>query len=248
MNETSFEKEFNEFIRKIDGAEIISGLGLKIPEGSKIADYFLENRKVIGELKCLEVDTGVNLQRLVDEAIERGEILFYGRLPFNQVIDNLPLEQKERLKKQAFESVTSSFETAFEQANRQIRDTKNVCNLKESAGFVILFNSENITLDPKSVIYKLNYLMNKERDGKIRYESLNFGVYISTRHYTNIREHQKIFPIIYFTNNKLRELTVEESNFVLDFMKLYSAYKGVPIYLPKDLKIQEAAEFPYQAE
>ena len=247
MNEALAEKEFNDFIRTVPNAEVINDLDIKMQEGCKIADYLFNNRRIIGELKCLEVDTGRKLQELIDKLMDEGRLVVYGRLPFNKIIDSLSPELRESLKKEAFERVSASLEGAYEEANRQIRDTKNNLKLQDSSGFLILLNNGNLALDPKTAVYKLNQLMNKKKDDKVRFESLHFGLYISTKHY-NINGQEKIYPLITFINSNLRNLSERESAFIKQFQENYAKLENAPIYFPDNLKINDAIEFPFKVD
>jgi len=247
MNVTEVEREFNRFILTIPNAEVVDNLNIRKHEGLKVADYFFNNRRIIGELKCFEVDTGRKLQELVDKLVEKEKIVFYGQLPFNEVISKLSPNLRVSLEKEAFELVSTSLEGAYEEANRQIRDTKSNLKLSNSSGFLILLNNSNLALDPKIAIYKLNQLMNKRKNNGARYESLNFGIYISTKHY-NVNRHEKFYPHFTFINNNLRNLNTEEEIFIRQFQECYSKLKNIPIYFPEDLKIKDAIELPFRVD
>lgn len=248
MNETPSEKSFNQFIKTIAGAEIIGDLKPGYAYPHLVADYFFDNRTIVAELKCLEDDMMEKFQLLIDKKVKEGTLsLFYGSVSFEKLLSNMPDDKKEAMKKESFEAVTSSLEDAFEKANKQIRETKKNFNLRDSAGFLILTNNGNITLDPILAVHKLQVLMNKKRNGQVRFESLNFGIYIATRHYMNVRAHQKIYPLITFINDNLRKLNPKEEEFSDYFLKQYAAYKKLPLHLP-NLKIQDAMKYPFRAD
>ena len=81
----NFEQIFKEFIKQLPDCEVLEDVFDKhhLRQFSN-ADYFLKNREIVAELKCLEQDSVPKLQELVDELLETRGKIFYGKMAFDK--------------------------------------------------------------------------------------------------------------------------------------------------------------------
>lgn len=98
---TSFEERLRNFIRSCPDCEILDD-GTTNVEG-EVADFLLNHRNVVAELKCLEEDTLAKLQQFATELIESRNLDVYGQVPFERIIELQ--SDKSDLKTMAFKKI-----------------------------------------------------------------------------------------------------------------------------------------------
>ena len=152
----TFEDLFTSFVRATIG-ESIEELLPRAPELPKNADYFLFNRAVIAELKCLQKDYfsdhGVNekLTKLLNVWVRDGtlrpETFASGRFS----TDALP----KRCTMQVIDVFAKPLREAVTDANKQIKETRSYFNTPGAKGLLILANDGNYSLTPELTVHIL---------------------------------------------------------------------------------------------
>ena len=145
MNE--FEMRFRQFILGRPDCKILDDGAANL--NGEIADFLLDDNRIVAELKCLDEDMIEKLQNLATEIIEGRNLEFYGKFPFSDLIENQP--DKIALKKQAVLKIAGPLERHFKKANSQIKNIKNQLRLEGSHGLLILANTYNASLEPECV-------------------------------------------------------------------------------------------------
>lgn len=168
------EATFNEFVVDF-GGELISKLFDRKGKRPNNADYFLRNRKVVAELKCLEknyfndrkIGEKINamINRWAKEEILRPEHIKGGRFNTN----NLPRQCVSEVLK-VFSAPTKE---AIEKANRQIKETKKYFGLPDAKGLLILANEGNYSIDPQLMMQILSNLL------RSRYTSIDSFIFFT---------------------------------------------------------------------
>ena len=154
------EEVFNNFIEDFGGeliSKIFDGKG-KRPNN---ADYFLFNRSVVAELKCLEKNyfndkkIGEKVNALINQGLKAG--LLSPNPIKNGIfqIDDLPKEYASEV----FKIFSFPVKTAVEKANKQIKETKNYFGIPNSKGLLILANDGNYSINPKLMMQILGNLL-----------------------------------------------------------------------------------------
>lgn len=143
------EDTFNEFVEVI-GGELISKIFANQAQRPNNADYFLHNREIIAELKCLEKDysndseVGKKLIKLMErwkrEGLLRPEHI-RGRIFHTE--DLAPECGREVVK-----IFKSPIQNAVKKANEQIKETKKYFEVPNSKGLLILVNDGNYSVAP----------------------------------------------------------------------------------------------------
>lgn len=123
----SLENRFLDFIAQLPGAESIDRLpSPPLPPGKKApkrADFLLNERRVIVEVKSLVKDTAVKMEQVLSKHRHRPEFPhFYGEWPLDQVLVRLPDGQE--IMGEVVRKVTTAVEDHFEKADDQIGDTR----------------------------------------------------------------------------------------------------------------------------
>ena len=124
----SLNDRFKVFLSQLPFAEVIDDL--KLPpefDESKRADFLIENRKAIIEIKSLESDPEHKIHTELENHQDRDEYpLFYGEMELNKVLEHLP--DGDDIKKKLFYKISRSIEQSFREADKQIRATKEILN------------------------------------------------------------------------------------------------------------------------
>lgn len=219
-----FDSTFSEFIRKnYTGAEVISDL-IDKPK-FKNADYFLHERRVVAELKCLEEERYLAVHSILQELYNKNEIpLFKKGMTIGEVLNNHPKEDVIRSK--IFRKITASLERSFKKANKQIRETKNFFNLDESKGLIVFVNIDNTILEPKIADKLISRLMQRKEENDYRYEQIDYVIYISQIHYFEDGE-DKPMPFFIFTRNNAFD--ADEKEIFDDFRHAWIQFTGINV-------------------
>jgi hypothetical protein len=178
----SITERFLDFLRS-HGAEIVDELDLT-PEQAKAekADFFLDGRAVVGELKSLETDTAPKIERLMEAEKERPEWpVFYGEWPLSKVLRLLP--NGEALGRKLAGEITSGIAEAVRKANRQVRETKSSFGLDDSEGLLVILNETIDILDLRQVVNAVGLALRKRNpDGTLQYPHLSAALILDEAH------------------------------------------------------------------
>jgi hypothetical protein len=162
----SLNDRFKTFLTQLPFAEAIDGLELP-PEfdDSKRADFLIDNRKAIIELKSLESDPEHKIQTELKNHQDRDEYpLFYGELELSNILKHLP--DGEEIQKKLLYKISRSIEQSFKKADKQICATKDIFSCPDSIGLLVLLNEDVSILSPEIISYRVSQLFAKtENDG-----------------------------------------------------------------------------------
>jgi hypothetical protein len=143
MSTSKCDEWFKSLVRKFPRANVVEDLLAQTPMQTKTrnADFFFNDRRLIGELKSLETSRIPRIQKVIDELRDRGELpIFYHSAPVSQIIKDHP--DRQTLNKQFLMEIAKRLEKDFREANGQIRDTKAAFNIPTAKGFILITNSE----------------------------------------------------------------------------------------------------------
>jgi hypothetical protein len=179
---SNLQERFGTFIKTQRGFENIDDVlrDVHLPD-KKRADYLLWERQVIIEQKVLVVDPADRPQKFVDELIQQGRILAYGRVSVERIFAGLP--DGDELKSKMIRGITKGVENGVASADKQTRDTREIFSIPDAIGIVLILNVSAPTLHPDLVRYGLSQVLKKRRDdGSIRYPNNDGVVMISEAH------------------------------------------------------------------
>jgi len=186
------EKRVLGFLASRPGAENIDRLTLTPAQrASEKADFFLEQRNVVCEVKALQTDTKEKIDRIMEPVLKRDDApVFYGEWELEKVLKTLP-DGKE-IKRRIFEATTSTIWNLFRKANDQIKATKNIFNLPTAGGVLVLVNDLVPVLSPQVLAARINELFGrKEPDGRISYPEIEAVWILAETHTVDIGQGQK---------------------------------------------------------
>ncbi|MCS6316188.1 MAG: hypothetical protein H8K05_00055 [Nitrospira sp.] len=156
---STLEERFKRFLSTLPGAENVDEV---IPSGSfpnrERADYLLQNRKIVIELKSLQTDTSHKIEKELAIHRDREDFpLMYGEVELKRLLSHLP--DGRDINRRIYRNVTRSIEEAVKKAERQITDTENILGLKHTAGLLVILNQSIEILDPTLVVRRISELL-----------------------------------------------------------------------------------------
>jgi hypothetical protein len=222
----NFEQIFKGFINQLPGCEVLEDVFDKhrLRQFSN-ADYFLKNREIVAELKCLEQDSMPKLQGFVNELMETRGKIFYGEMAFDKYIKDFP--DKDKLSKKAVKIVTHALRNDIGKANKQILETKQELGLSNSSGLLIVINVNNKALKPDLAKYALLSLLNTRSFlGRTNYSSISACMYISEAH-----PEFGLLPFIVMDRDrsKSKDLAPIDIKYLEELQPKWAQFRGIPL-------------------
>lgn len=156
---TELESRFHSFIASLPHAESIDSLlaGPKF-DGEKRADYLVFNRRVIIELKSLEVDTSPKVEKELAHHRNRDDFpLIYGDVDLEKILKHLP--DGEQINQKIFNRITRSIEDGARSAVKQLENTARLLGLPDAVRVLVLLNQDIDILAPDVAVARLSPLM-----------------------------------------------------------------------------------------
>jgi hypothetical protein len=193
----TLEERFIEFLDTLSGVESIDKLNMtQQQKDKKKADYFAGNRELIIELKSLETDTQPKIEKILEPHRSRPEFpMFFGGWEVQKILKHLP--NGKEINKEMIEAVTSSIQTIYRSANKQIRTTKETFQLSDSQSLLIILNENIEVLSPDSIRYKLWRTAKKRNpNGSYQFTEISYVLVITEAHFFVIQNNIKSFPIM----------------------------------------------------
>lgn len=187
-------QRFESFVKTLDGFESIDALLQKAdPPGKKRADYLLQNRQVVLEQKALCSNPIEKPQKFVDKLARERGIRMYGRVSTDQVFAGQPDPQD--LQRRMVLDLTRVIRDNVADADKQTADTRQLFNIPNAVGILVLLNESANVLQPDVIHYALSNSFQKRFDsGGLRYPA-NDGVILF----------QSAFAILSFTSPHKRQ-------------------------------------------
>ncbi len=128
---------------------------------NKKADYLLDNRRTIVELKSLQVDPEYKVHKELKKHRNRNEFPeFYGEMEVSKILKNLP--DGNIISEKLFYKLSRSIENSFKKANKQIESTKKLFHCNEASGLLIFLNQEINILSPEVIANRISQLLTKK--------------------------------------------------------------------------------------
>ena len=169
----SINERFKTFISQLPSAEVIDELELPSEfDESKRADFLIENRKTVIELKSLESDPEHKVHTELENHKKRDEYpLFYGEQEVYKILKHLP--DGEQIQEKLFYKVARSIEQSFREADKQIGATKEILTCPDAFGILVLLNQDISVLSPELISYRVGQLLTKvDGDGSPHYKNV----------------------------------------------------------------------------
>ena len=131
------------------------------------ADYLACDRRAVIEVKSLDVNPDYRIQRFLDGLAQAGRLPCTGDTTLAELLSKLP--DGPALFDEARERVTKVLDDVVAKADDQTRDTKQIFNITDAVGIVVILNENATLLYPDISTVKLFDMLRKQRDGALRY-------------------------------------------------------------------------------
>lgn len=161
---SSLENRFKQFMSQLPFVEVIDALYVSENNiESKKADFFLDNRRLIVELKSLQIDPEYKAHEEIEKHRNREDFpLFYGKMEISKILKYLP--DGDSINESIFYKLSRSVETSFRKANKQIKSTKKIFNCEDACGLLIFLNQEIDILSPELLAHRVSQLLTKKNN------------------------------------------------------------------------------------
>jgi hypothetical protein len=219
----TLEASFHEFMASLRDAESIDSLPTPVGfERSQRADYLLDERRVIVELKSLESDPIYKIEKILEPRRDSEDFpQFFGEAELATVLSKLP--DGEQLNRKIALHVTRVVEDAFRNAKRQIAATREMFGLPSSSGALILLNHDIDVLSPTLVGYRCKHLLDNFDPADEFAGSINCVWIIQMTHHAGVHETKLVIPSLFAESGKfplpeaarlrIERLAVERASF-----------------------------------
>jgi hypothetical protein len=148
-------KRFESFIETMPRFESVDAL---LDDGSyadkERADYLLWDRNVIVEQKALVVDPADKPQQFMNRLLAQGRIRPFRKSTTRAIFDSLP--DGKVLEHKMYLNMTRSLEKDIAKADRQTRDSREIFNIPEAVGVLLILNENARALPPDLIRYRLD--------------------------------------------------------------------------------------------
>jgi hypothetical protein len=226
---SELESRFLQFLAKLQNAESLDDL-LSGPQfnGQRRADYLLFNRRVILELKSLEVDPSHKVETEIAKHRERDDFpLMYGMVNLQSMLKHLP-DGKE-INAKIFYKTTRSIEDAVRSAEEQIESTAKLLKLPNAAGLLVLLNQNLNVFTPEVVAHRVATLIRrKNQDGTPR-SPIAFAWLILESHELTKGPAEHNIPMLAIEGPQSREMPWFKD--LLTYLEVaWSQFNGIPLF------------------
>lgn len=234
----SLEKRFFEYLDTLPNSEAIDGLNIPSEKkDNQKADYFVENRLLIVEVKSLKADPEHKIENEIDKHRNRDEFpLIYGQVELNKILAHLP--DGNRIKAKIFEKITRSIEQSFRSANSQIKDTKDTFNLSDSIGLLVLLSDVIDLFDPQLVVAKISQMLSKKTKDELRYGHVTSVWIINETHFMQIKKDLKGIPTIIVDGPNAEQYENIDTLYGL-LQKEWAKFNGLPLIFSDSKNIKD---------
>ena len=152
----------------------------RAPVDLQRADYLACDRRAVIEVKSLDVNPDYKIQRFLDGLAQAGRLPSAGDTTLAELLSKLP--DGPALFNEARERVTKVLDDVVAKADDQTRDTKQIFDIAEAVGLIVILNENATLLYPDISTVKLFDMLRKQRDGALRYVHNQVIVLISEAH------------------------------------------------------------------
>ena len=210
----TLEERVTSFFRSLPGAEAIDEiLDPSAFEGKQRADFLLEARRIIVELKTLKTDASPKIEAEMEKHRERDDFpLFYGSAELQKVLSHLP--DGASINRRIFGAITRSVERDVRSAETQIEETRHILGLRHSASLLVLLNESIDILSPEVVGHRVSSLMRRERTAEPQAPVVNFAWLLFESHVAALSRGLDAFPSLLIEGPGSEDFPWFESSFL----------------------------------
>lgn len=241
-NLRSLEQRFHEFLEQLDGSESIDkSVSEHELAAGKRADFLLDQRRVIVEIKSLESDPEYKVEELLAPHRNRPDFpAFYWDADLDEILPFLPDGREIRLK--IADAVTRSVEKALKKADDQIYATRQALSLPQACGVAVILNEEINILAPHIVTARASKLLLKKEGADFRYQQISYVWIISESHAVTISGSTQFLPLILLAGPRAQD-NDQAGEYINGLAKQWAEFVGVPLSSYGDINSFDGFKF-----
>jgi hypothetical protein len=227
---SSLRERFESFVKTLDGFEsidtLLQGAG---QQGRKRADYLVQNRQIVIEQKVLQSNPAGRPQKFVDKVARERGILIYGRVSTTQVFGGQP-DPKDLQRKMVLD-LARVIDDDVANADKQTAHTRQLFNIPDAMGILLLLNESAEVLQPDVIHYALaNSFQKKCESGALRYAANDGVIVVSEANTLVLPPFQRVFPILSYVSPQKRHAAFF-TGFSDTLMKQWAAFNNAPLVM-----------------
>jgi hypothetical protein len=230
------EDRLNAFMRGLPGTEPIDYLP-GLPPSSKRADFLLDHRSGIAEVKNLTSDVSHQIDTVMARYRDRPEYpVFYGTMQIEHIICRFPAEG-EQIRRQIFNRLTKSLEQAVREADEQIGQTKAIFGIPDAWGILVVANQHVDALPPDIILGRINSMLLRRDDRTLRFSNITCALIISESHLMETPD-GTAGPVFIQLDGPLADACPACPMFLEHFLSAWSAHDGLPQTVVEDMALR----------
>ncbi|MFA6213275.1 MAG: hypothetical protein WCT03_15085 [Candidatus Obscuribacterales bacterium] len=231
----SLEQRFTDCVNGLPDSECLDLPDFVQKQGSKKADYLLNKRRSILEIKTIASDPSQKLEALLQKLIySRPDCpRFFGKeIPLEHILNKLPDGRK--IQNEITYKMTRAIQDSIEKADDQIASTKQDLGLPNAYGFMVILNDRVDAFSPEVIRSATLKMLNKRtRFGKLVCTNLDFVLVISETHHYTLHSGMELLPMFRIIANPVT-VTKEADEFISQLEVAFAKSEGQPLLEPKD--------------
>jgi hypothetical protein len=189
----SLKERYERFMLSTPGVESIDLLLRHSNLRGQRADYLACSRRAIVEVKSLDINPDYKIQRFLDQLGQSGRLPDVGDTTLVELLSKLP--DGQGLFDEIRARVTKVLDHIVAKADDQTRDTKQIFNIADALGVVVVLNESAPLLFVDISTLKLFDMLRKQRDGQPRYVQNQVIILISEAHHIEADENVTMYPM-----------------------------------------------------
>jgi hypothetical protein len=209
-------------------------------EHAKRADYLIDGRRTIVEVKSLEDDRQKAVQKVMDRwRAQLGYPILFDAPDLGTVARFHP--EGAVMLRQVAEAMARPLEQHLRSANQQIRESRKTYGIPQAAGILVLLNEDVDCLDPPYLVPSINRLLWKRSGNESAYPCIESVLLISLAHrlLKDGKQWECTFSFGRGTANELRARALAIQ---------WAAFRGVPLIdNGRSLSAEQMAQQQYVA-
>ncbi|OKH90203.1 hypothetical protein [Thalassospira sp. TSL5-1] len=219
---------FSQFVTKrLKGISLDANFNEEAKHG-KFPDFTCFNGLALLEVKQLKSDQNERLNETIEnnESIDN-KINFYGKRSFETSFKDGP--EKEEIRRQLHNKLSRTIEDHLRKAKEQLKNYSKRNPRKNRVNICIFLNNSIGVFTPDLFASCIDRKMNHKSKDSTRYNSIDYVIYISEKHY--IHEEQKFrltiwsYTNVEATNNPWKDQVIEK------IITEWTQFRGAPISL-----------------
>ncbi len=196
MNRPNLETRFQNFLNQLAGAENIDATFSSSDLSSgKRADYLLNSRQVVIEIKSLEIDPEWKAHKRLHSLQSRPDYpLFYWESELQEILSHL--EDGDKIRVEIADAVTRRVQKLIAAADDQIEATSKSLKLSDACGIVVILNEDIGILEPHIIAAAGSKVLLKKKGDDFRYKNVHYLWVISEAHSIRFDSKTECLPMV----------------------------------------------------